>query len=263
MMFRDYLERWTLTLDGEPVVTATSRLLPVRAGNVPAMLKVAIHDEEKRGGLLMTWWGGIGAAPVLAHGDDAIVLERAALNTSLAELAHNNDDEATRIICRVVEQLHAPRSGPPPPLVPLTQWFAPLYSAAQRYAGIFRTAAAAASRLLDDQRDIGVLHGDVHHGNVLDFGGRGWLAIDPKALSGERYFDYANILCNPDVELATAPGRMARQATIIAEAANLDRSRLLDWTLAWAGLSAAFLAEDGLSPHGALRTAELAASLNE
>jgi len=67
VMFSDYLERWGLTPDGDPIVTHTSRLLPVRQGGVPAMLKVALHAEEKRGNLLMTWWNGQGAAPVLAH----------------------------------------------------------------------------------------------------------------------------------------------------------------------------------------------------
>jgi streptomycin 6-kinase len=33
--------------------------------------------------------------------------------------------------------------------------------------------------------------------DVPDFGARGWLAIDPKGLYGERGFDYANIFCNP------------------------------------------------------------------
>lgn len=51
-----------------------------------------------------------------------------------------------------------------------------------------------------------VLHGDVHHGNVLNFGARGWLAIDPRGLVGERAFDHANLLCNPDVATAAASG---------------------------------------------------------
>lgn len=50
---------------------------------------------------------------------------------------------------------------------------------------------------------MAVLHGDLHHGNVLDFGPLGWLAIDPKGLHGESGFDYANILSNPD--RASAP----------------------------------------------------------
>ena len=96
-----------------------------------------------------------------------------------------------------------------------------------------------------------VLHGDIHHGNILDFGPRGWLAIDPKGLTGERAFDYANIFCNPDLETATSPGRLARRAEVVAEAAALNRGRLLQWIVAWAGLSAAFSIEDGASPKAA------------
>jgi streptomycin 6-kinase len=113
--------------------------------------------------------------------------------------------------------------------------------------------------LLATQQDILVLHGDMHHGNVLNFGPRRWLAIDPKGLIGERYFDYANIFCNPDDATASRPGRLARQAGVVAEAAHLERSRLLAWVVAWAGLSAAFSLDDGLPPDGArLRVAELA-----
>jgi streptomycin 6-kinase len=60
-------------------------------------------------------------------------------------------------------------------------------------------------------------------------GGRGWLAIDPKGLIGERYFDYANMFCNPDYEMATAPGRLTRQLQVVAQAAELEPRRLLTW----------------------------------
>jgi streptomycin 6-kinase len=68
-----------------------------------------------------------------------------------------------------------------------------------------------------------VLHGDIHHGNILDAGQRGWLAIDPKGLIAERGFDFANMFCNPDLKTAVAPRRLARQASVVAEAADLDR----------------------------------------
>jgi streptomycin 6-kinase len=109
------------------------------------------------------------------------------------------------------------------------------------------------------ERDIVVLHGDMHHRNVLNFGSRGWSAIDPKGLVGERCFDYANIFCNPDHETATLPGRLARQSRVVADAAHLERRRLLAWVVAWAGLSAAFSLDDGRPPDDALRVAELAA----
>ena len=95
---------------------------------------------------------------------------------------------------------------------------------------------------------------------MLNFGARGWLAIDPKGLAGERGFDLANLFCNPDLRTATAPGRLARQATVVAKVAGLERGRLLRWILAWAGLSAAWTLEDGDDPEVALAVAELAAA---
>jgi streptomycin 6-kinase len=95
---------------------------------------------------------------------------------------------------------------------------------------------------------------------VLDFGPRDWLAIDPKRLVGERGFEFANIFRNPDRATATAPGRLARQATVVAEAAGLERARLLKWVRADAGLSAAWLLGDGEAPELDLAAAEIAAS---
>jgi streptomycin 6-kinase len=259
IMFGDYLERWQLTPEGDPIITPTSRLLPVRSGGVAAMLKIAVVEEERIGGLLMRWWNGQGAARVLAHEQNAILMERAEDGRALADLArHGRDDETSLIICDVLARLHAPRGTPPPALIPLTQWFEGLARAAEAHGGVLRAALATASSLLASQRAIVALHGDMHHGNVLDFGSRGWLAIDPKGLIGERYFDYANTLCNPDDATATVPGRLARQARVIADSAHLEHGRLLAWVAAWAGLSAAFALDDGLPPDGALKIAELA-----
>ena len=71
---------------------------------------------------------------------------------------------------------------------------------AKQEGGLMAECAAVADELLREQREIVVLHGDAHHGNVLDFGQRGWLAIDPKRVMGERCYDYVNVLCNPDLD---------------------------------------------------------------
>jgi streptomycin 6-kinase len=261
VLFAPWLRRWNLTADGEAIVTRSSRLLPVRRDGAPAMLKIACEAEERWGAALMCWWAGEGAAPVLAHEGDALLLERAPSRRSLAEMArHGQDDEATRIICAAAGRLHAPRAAPAPALLPLTQWFEALEPAAASQGGVLADAAAAARDLLTAPRDVNVLHGDLHHANLLDFGARGWLAIDPKGLWGERGFDFANILRNPDLETPTAPGRLARQASVVAEAAGLERRRLLRWVLALAGLSAAWAIEDGAMPASDLAIAEIAAA---
>jgi streptomycin 6-kinase len=248
-MFDAYLSRWELVPDGDPIITRSSRLLPVLDRDQPAMLKIAVEAEERCGGQLMAWWAGDGAARVLAQEGDALLLERATGNRSLAAMARDGrDDEASRIICEVAAKLHAPRGNPPPELIALPDWFRELWPTADRHGGLLARAASTARELLDDPREVVPLHGDIHHDNVLDFGSRGWLAIDPKHLIGERGFDFANIFRNPDIEIAGARGRLARQTRVVAEAARLDRTRLLKWILAFAGLSAAWIIGDGDEP---------------
>jgi streptomycin 6-kinase len=260
-MFDRYLKRCGLTRDGVPIVTHSSDLLPVRQEGRPAMLKIARAAEERRGASLMTWWDGDGAARVLAHDGAAMLLERATGNRSLAAMVRDGgDDEASHILCDVAARLHAPRNRPLPDLIPLSVWFAELEPAAAKHGGVFARAAEVARSLLNDQHEIAVLHGDLHHGNALDFGERGWLAIDPKGLIGDRGFDFANIFRNPDFAIAKAPGRLARQATVIAKAARLERPRLLRWVLAYAGLSAAWILNDSDDATLDLTVAEIAAA---
>jgi streptomycin 6-kinase len=224
------------------------------------MLKLATQAEERWGAGLMVWWSGEGVARVLAHEGHALLLERAMGERSLVQMARGGgDDEASRILCAVAARLQASRPAPPPELVPLRRWFEALAPAAARHGGILAQAAEVTRELLDEPRDVVVLHGDLHHGNVLDFEERGWLAVDPKRLIGERGFELATILRNPDQETALAPGRLARQAMVIAEAAGLERARLLKWVLALAGLSAAWRLADGEVPRLDLAVAELVA----
>lgn len=260
-VFGSYLARWALVPDGDPIATPTSRLLPVRNQGAPAMLKVAVIDEEKVGNALMVAWHGRGAARVLAHDADAVLLERADRAPSLADLVSaGQDDKVTGIICEVVASIHGTEIAALPNLVPLERWFEELRPAASAQGGVLVRSAEAARELFASPRQVGVLHGDVHHGNVLYFGERGWLAIDPKGLLGERAFDYANLFCNPDRETATASDRFAQRVGIVSRYAGLERRRLLQWVLAWAGLSATWSAGDALPPATRLRVAELAAA---
>ncbi|AZE06302.1 aminoglycoside phosphotransferase family protein [Pseudomonas chlororaphis] len=260
-MFEFYLKRWNLQVDGAPIATPGSHLLPVRLDDAPAMLKIALDDEEKYGNRLMAWWAGEGAARVYAHHGDALLMERAMGRRSLMQMAlAGEDDEVSRIVCASLARLHAPRSTPLPPLLTLEEWFKALRLAARREGGMFLRCLATADELLASPREQVVLHGDIHHDNVLDFEERGWLVIDPKRVMGERGFDFANLICNPDLPTSGDPQRFTRQVEVIAQAAGLERKRLLQWVLAYTGLSAAWFLEDGdiTSMEHELQVAELA-----
>ncbi|WP_431227631.1 aminoglycoside phosphotransferase family protein [Burkholderia contaminans] len=260
-MFDRYLGLWGLVPDGGPILTASGGLLPVVWQSRPAMLKVATCDEERRGNALMTWWNGQGAAQVWLHDGDAVLLERAQPEPTLAGFSESgHDDDAMRIACDVVARLHAYRASEPPSVVTLHDWFQALLSDASASVVLRCSGTVARQLLAGPPADDVVLHGDIHHGNILHFGDRGWRAIDPKGLRGDRTFDYANLFCNPSYDVAVDPVRFERRVTLVADAAKLDRRRLLQWILAWSGLSAVWLIEDGLLPDTRLQVATLAAA---
>jgi streptomycin 6-kinase len=246
-----YLDRWQLVPDGAVIITPAARLLPVRRGTMPTMLKVVTLDEAKRGVDLLAWWDGQGAARVYERDGDALLMERALGGRSLVDFARTGrDDEATHILCDTIATLHMPHARPLPDLTPLDVWFAPLSDVARTHGGLLARADGFARELLAAPRDVMPLHGDIHHENVLDFGPRGWLAIDPHAVLGERGFDYANIFCNPDLgdpalSIARDRARFLRRVEIVVERSGIERQRLLQWVLAWCGLSAAWFIGDG------------------
>ena len=245
-----WLERWRLLRDGELLTTRSSWMLAARQGDVPALLKVARIPDEEGGYRLLTWWDGQGAARVFASSAGALLMERASGAGDLAHMAWSGqDDAACRVLCHTAARLHAPRRGPLPDLHPLQEWFQPLFRLAPHHAAL-APAASAARQLLAAPREVCPLHGDLHHGNVLDFDERGWLAIDPHGLLGERTFDYANIFTNPDLSdpgrpLAILPGRLEARLSIVVAATGLEPQRLLRWIVAWTGLSAAWFIVDG------------------
>ncbi|MET0783760.1 MAG: aminoglycoside phosphotransferase family protein [Leifsonia flava] len=238
----EYRDRWHLTPDGPAFSTTSSHLQRVLRNGVPAMLKVARIEEEANGCRLLAWWEGDGAACVYDVDDHAAVLEWG--GDSLVGMAEADDDRATRILCEVAATLHAASARRfetrPAGLIPLDTWFRSLFERTDH--DVSARAGTLARRLLGTGGDV-VLHGDLHHDNVLDFGERGRLAIDPKFLVGDRVFDYTNILCNPRQDLAEA--HFDRRVDLICALADIPERLLLEWTVAWTALSASWFAADG------------------
>lgn len=243
--------QWHLEPDGEAFTTPSSVLQPVRRGDERLFLKLAVSREERAGSAVLAWWGGEGAVRVVRADDAAQLLERADGPRDLSALARtgpSGDEEATRILCRTGLRLHATGTPPRPSgLFSLRRWFRDLVDdvRAADDDGLLADARSVARELLEHPAADVVLHGDLHHGNVLDGGARGWLAIDPKPLHGDPGFDVANILCNPDPDLALTPGRLERTVAVIASETGTTERRVLSWALAWSALSAVWSDGDG------------------
>jgi streptomycin 6-kinase len=226
------LRAWGAEPTGETWRTRSSELAAGVRGGLPVILKAAGVEEERRGGRLMAWWSGCGGLPVLEADEDAILMRRASRDLLALPAA-----DAEQVLLETALALHA---MPPPPaavgLVPLRRWFRDLVARPQSDPLLAGASDVARALLAGDGPSV-VLHGDLHHGNVLDLDGR-WVAIDPKALVGHPAFDVANVFCNPSEEIALT--RLDDRLARFAERLSLEPEALARWVVAWCGLSLAW-----------------------
>lgn len=273
-----YLKTWNLTEPQTLAQTPTSHVYTVQHGGETVVLKLLTEYgwEERAGAVALRHWDGHGAIHLYQSDDDAQLLEYVEGEDLLALVNRGDDAESTRIIAGVLNQLHSPPpDGADEGLFRLERWFRELFKRAdaEGHAGsesIFVRGAQVARALLDDPRDVRVLHGDIHHANIRHSAARGWLAFDPKGLIGERTYDCANTLCNPYRgtsfydPLVHNETRLLTNAAILADALNIDLPRLLAFTFAYACLSASWsLSADADDTSGAAAWALNIANLVE
>jgi len=241
-----YLAAWNLSDPQFLAQTMTSQIYTVTYETETVILKLLSPSEidEQRGAVALRYFDGHGAVRLIRYDQGAHLMEYAAGDELVTVVERGEDENATRIIAQVIQQLHSvPQNIPHDGLFMLERWFEALFNkaASDRQAGIdsiYVRSASLARRLLVDQREVRVLHGDIHHRNIRKTS-RGWLAFDPKGLIGERTYDCANTLCNPEMpELVHNETRLLTNATILADALALDLSRVLAFTYAYACLNA-------------------------
>jgi len=92
-----------------------------------------------------------------------------------------------------------------------------------------------------------VLHGDLHHLNILAATREPWLAIDPKGVIGDRAFEPATFLLNQlpiGLRETEIVGLLERRISIFSEVLSVPRERIIGWLRSFAVLSAWWSIED-------------------
>ncbi len=264
----DYLQKWDLR---EPVLlteTATSAVYKVVWNEQPAVMKLLTplgQVDEKGGAIALEYFEGNSSVFIYRWDDKAQLLEYVERENLKSVVEKGEDESATIIISDVLNALHKTYLKPiPQQLTPLKSRFRSLLNKSEMdknkgIISVYTKAMEVAELLLSTQSDMRVLHGDMHHENVKFSKKRGWLAIDPKGLYGERTFDAANALCNPlgMDEFIANETRLMSNAEILAKNLGLNIQRLLAFTFAYAGLSASWSLEDNQNPSLALKIADI------
>ncbi|MGQ0701638.1 MAG: aminoglycoside phosphotransferase family protein [Gemmatimonadales bacterium] len=215
------------------------------------VLKVAREPgDEWLAGSVIAAFDGHGMVRAMEWTDGAVLLEEIRPADPLVNLARaGRDSEASAICARVIASM---TPGPAPSHVP---------TAADWGRGFERYAASRDGRippdLLAQAHDVytslvgtqtapKLLHGDLHHYNILVDSWRGWLAVDPKGVVAELEFELGAWLRNPvgHPELFAQPAAVDQRLQCLRTLLPIQPSRTLRWAFAQGVLSGIWTLED-------------------
>ncbi len=189
----------------------------------------------------------------------ALLLQRAVPGDPLSTVT--DDDRATEIFCSVFRRLHQGS------FTGTHQSISEHFSAIARYQQMrvatggplplwwVDRAADYLTNLASSNGETELLHGDLHHDNILHDGGE-WVVIDPKGIIGDPHFDVIQYLLNYPGRGGDPEAVLARRMAMMTEQLTLDAQRIAMWGIAKGILDACWALEDGADWRSGLHTAE-------
>lgn len=246
------IREWNVTVENT-LETDSSIVLFGKRVDQPVVLKVVRRPgDEWHCGEVLKAFDGRGMVRAYKHVDGAVLLERVEPGTSLVALSlEGRDDEAIDVLCEVIERIshqHESLEG----FTGVQEWQRAFEwylanSDTQIPRDLVERGGEIYRELCATQQNLTLLHGDLHHDNVLLDSRRGWLAIDPKGVVGEIEYEIGTSLHNPREmpELFSSVEIVERRLQRFVRRLNLDYDRAVRWGFAQAVLSAIWLVEDG------------------
>jgi streptomycin 6-kinase len=240
-------ERWSLkALPPFPALSYNYVAPAILGDGTEAVLKLGapnpeLHTEMKA----LQIYDGRGMIRLIdADGDlGAMVLERLRPGAMLSTL--DDDAQATSLAAQVMRQLWRPApvdQGFPT----VAKWASGLGELREHFNGgtgpfpsaLVEMAERLFEELLGSMQESVLLHGDLHHYNILSAERQPWLAIDPKGVLGEPAYEIGAFLRNEAMDRPDPLGLTRRRADQFASELGLDRERILAWSMAQAVLAA-------------------------
>ncbi|MGM9451961.1 aminoglycoside phosphotransferase family protein [Legionella bozemanae] len=214
----------------------------------PIILKLGLDNAGfKREAASLKSFSGFGVVKVLKESDEMLLIERAVSGASLKSYFPEQDNEAIQITCDCLKRLHQAPIPQTHSFPQIKDWLIALDKDINIPTHYLNKARQLRDDLLRTSAEPALLHGDLHHDNILQ-NGDGWIVIDPKGVIGEPAFEVAAFIRNPIPELLAQKNaanvishRIARFAAVL----ELPEQRILNWCFVQAVLSWVWAIEDG------------------
>ena len=183
--------------------------------------------------------------------NSALLLEYVQPGISLKDLfLHDGEEASIEVFTQVVKQLHQHAyQNVDGNFKSASQRLSLLYtfqSTNLRLTQLLPQAVKLSDRLVATQGKQYLLHGDLHHENILKLGDN-WVMIDPQGIVGELEYEAGAFIRNPLFELLDQPNLeqlMLHRFERLSQFLNLDKQRTIDWSFVQAVLAACFTEEN-------------------
>lgn len=231
-----------------------------RSDGTDAVLKLGVpHPEYMSEIAALQIYNGRKAVRVL-EADAAqgiLLLKRITPGTPLTTLADDeHNDEATTISALLMRDLWC-QVPPGFALQTVADWSESFSKIRVRFGGgsgvlpllLLDKAERIYAEYLAAPTGQVLLHGDLHHDNILQNADGSWLAIDPKGLIGEPEYEVFPLVRNwwEDRHVIANPKRtMERRLDLLSEILGFDRERMRNWCIAQSMLSACWIVGDDM-----------------
>ena len=230
----------------------------------PVMVKINHNSSSLMHEIIaLETFQGFGCVELLdtAPALGAILLQRLQPAQSLETLFPAYDDQAVIHTAGVMHRLHQAPIPQNKQLPTLADWLHPLLTqpAAELPTNLVSLAQEQAKQLLTSMTPSVLLHGDLHHNNILATGDQ-WVAIDPHGVLGEPAFEMGAFIRNPIKPLLqqeNAAAIIRHRLDSFAQLTKTPRNRIAAWSFVQAVLAAQWAAEDQADPEPWLKVATM------
>ena len=218
------------------------------------VLKILLANTHEPEALEL--FNGNGCVKLLDYDPElrGFLLEHISPGTTLKTLFPVNDAQAAQITAEIIKKLHAKN------LIPkvhsfktVNQWLDLLnkFNSNKIPEHLLKKAQQLSETLLRLKQEQYMLHGDLHHENILrssDEAGVDWMAIDPKGVIGPLEYEVGRFIMNPIPDLLQQPNAqeiIKNRIDIFSEIFGFEKQRLSNWTFVQAVLSACWTEQGG------------------
>ncbi|PCJ19113.1 MAG: hypothetical protein COB02_08670 [Candidatus Cloacimonadota bacterium] len=253
-LLKYYEKKWKLTKINKILTTSTGLIYQVTSNYGLSVLKIftelGIKDELHGATAFFKNCSGNGTAFLFENDERAQLIEFLSPPNLYFFSKNNLEQKASKVFIKIIKEIHSIKTiENKKSLTNLEDLFEVLNSAnfPKKLDKNLVIARELSNHLLRSQKKEVLLHGDLHHENVLKRINGEYVCFDPKGLFGDPSYEIATILKNPWAfsDVSQDIGSFKQRVEIFSKSLDLPKARIIQFTFVHLCLSIIWAIEDG------------------